>query len=226
MLKEYMEQFYTTDLKYLLPLAGVIIGWLLTNLSGFFKGVTEKQKMLGKALTQLHFLYFEQSKLLAHFEFLKDRFGIGPDYEKMRLKAMERYVLNNDNLKVSLEIVKEVSAIYPLLAMDLKGLIENYAFSQKMKFSSTSSHKDLYLKLLSAFEVAFDIEHKVLRKIIFRLAFGHSTITWIRIRWKYSKIDKGFDESERPKFFGKIEEEVDKIYATSEERESEVNPHK
>lgn len=171
-----MDKLYTTDLKYLIPLIGVLIGWLLTSFTGLLKGITEKQKILAKALTQLHFLYREQVKVLDHFEWLKDTYGISPEYEKMRLRAMERYVLNNDNLKISLDIASEVSAVYPLTAMNLKGLIENYAFSQKMHFFSSSQDEELYLKLLSMFEVAFELEHKQLRKIIFKLAFGHSIV--------------------------------------------------
>ena len=51
-------------------------------------------------------------------------------------------------------------------------------------------------------------------------------MTWIRIRWKYYKIDKGFNKAGRPKVFGMIAEEIDRIYAASEEQESEVKPEK
>ncbi len=219
-----MDKLYTTDLKYLIPLLGVLIGWLLTSLSGFLKGITEKQKILAKALTQLHFIYLEQVKVLNHFEWLKDTYGIGPEYEKMRFRAMERYVLNNDNLKVSLDIANEVSAVYPLTAMNLKGLIENYAFSQKMQFSSSSHDRELYLKLLSMFEVAFELEHKLLRKIIFKLAFGHSITTWFQMKWKYYKMDKRLKAADISKVLG-VEEDMNRIFAKADEKkEREDSP--
>lgn len=215
-----MDKLYTTDLKYLLPVIGVLIGWLLNSLTGFLKGITEKQKILAKALTQLHFLYLEQAKVLNHFEWLKDTFGINPKYEKMRFRAMERYVLNNDNFKISLDIVNEVSAIYPMTAIDLKGLIENYSSVQKMQLTSSSQDKELYLKLLSLFEVAFELEHEQLRKIIFKLAFGHSIITLLKMKLNYYKMDKAIKPVDITKRLG-LDEDIKRFFAESPDYNSQ-----
>jgi hypothetical protein len=207
-----MKELYSTDLKYLIPLLGVLVGWLLTSLTGFLKGVTEKQKILSRALTQLHFLYLEQQKVLNHFEYLKDTYGINQEYEKMRHRAMERYVLNNDNFKISLDIVSEVATVYPLTAMNLKGLIENYAFSQKMKLTASSLDSELYLKLLSMFEVGFELEHKHLRKIIFKLAFGHGFITWLQMKWKYYRMDKRVKDLKVHEILG-VNEDIKRMFS-------------
>jgi hypothetical protein len=204
-----MEELYTTDLKYLIPLLGVLVGWILTSFGNYLKGLSDKQKILGKALMQLHFIYFEQEKVLSAFELLKDQVGVGAEYEKKRLWAMERYVLNNDNLKASVDIANELATVYPLTALKLKALIENYSFSQKMKLTSSSKlGGELYLKLLSMFEVAFELEHKELRKIIFKIAFGHGIFTWLQIRWKYYKADKNINKFKASEFLG-IKEDLD-----------------
>jgi hypothetical protein len=201
---------YNSNLKYLVPILGVLVGWILTSLTGFLKGMTDKQKILAKALTQLHFIYLEQNKLLRHFEYLKDMYGISPDYEKMRFRAMERYVLSNNNLKISLDIVSELSTINPMKAMELKTLIEGYSFSQKMKFSEASTNSEIYLKLLSSFEVMFEIEHEALKKIILNLSFEYGIITWLKMRRKYHNIDKS--ELNMYKILG-TEDEIKKYLA-------------
>jgi hypothetical protein len=180
---------------------GVLIGWLLTSLTGFLKNVYDKKKILGKSLMQLDYLRFEQKKLFWYFDYLKEKFGINSQYEKMRFRGMQRYVLNNDNFKISIETINELATVYPLTAMQLKLLIENYSFSKKMTLSESASSSDIYVKLLSMFEVALEIEHNQLEKIIFKVAWGHSFKTWIQIKWKYYNMDKRILHPELTKYF-------------------------
>ncbi len=217
-----MTQLYTTDLKYLIPLLGVLIGWLLTSLTGFLKSVSDKQKILGKTLMQLHFFYLEQIRVLHHFEYLKDNFGINQKYEAMRFRAMQRYVLDNNNFKTSIETISELATVYPMTAMRLKLLVENFSFSQKMTFSASSSSPEIYVKLLSMFEVAFELEHSELKKIIFKVAWGHSFITWIQMKWKYYKMNKQSIASKLTKAFG-LDEDLKKIISDEKEKVEEQN---
>src|SRR5688572_27284833 len=98
-----LHELYTTDLKYIIPLFGVILAWILSSAGNFYNSIHTNKKVIGKALVQLYFFYLERRKLLRHFEFLKDVHGIGRDYETVRKRSVERYGLSDEALKAAMD---------------------------------------------------------------------------------------------------------------------------
>lgn len=191
-----MEKLYTTDLKYIIPLIGILTAWILTSIANLYTNINSNKKTIGKAIVQLHFIYFEVEKLLALCEYIKDVSGINQSFEILRKSLVDRYSLSKDTLNLSVEIIGEISTLYPTIGIELKSLIEGYSFRQKVSFDSTSSvDKDSYIKLLSIYEATFALDNSVLKKIILKLSWKHSFWTWISMRRKYKKMNKtGYKE--------------------------------
>lgn len=182
-----LQKLYTTDLKYIIPLVGVILAWVLTSAGNFYQSLNTNKKIIGKSLVQLYFFYVERIKIMSLFEFLKDCHGLGEDYERARKKYVERYSLSNQAIKESLETINEISSLYPFIGFQLKSIIESYSLTQKMSFKAIvlNEEKDMYIKLLSIYEVSLEIENKILKKIILTLSFKRGFLTWIKMQRKF-----------------------------------------
>lgn len=179
------------ELKFILPLVGVLVGWILSTLATLMKERGENRRLLARAIVQLDSLNQEKSKLIRHLDFLKDITESWKDFEVQRKKAWDKYVLPEGNYKTALTVVEDVSSLYPLIGIKLKHLVESHLFSRKMKFeASIAKSESIYLKLLSAFEVTFELEQKELEKILFKLCLRHGIVTWTRMKFEYARMKK------------------------------------
>jgi len=179
------------EMKYIIPLIGVFLGWILSTLTSLFKEQNENQRRLGKAIVRLDNFNHEKIKLIRHIEYLKDLAGINKEFEDLRKRAWGKYVFPEDDYKAIQESIDDISGLYPMIGIKLKVLVDSHLFSKKMKFdNSVANSFDTYIKLLSAFEATFELEQKEVQKVLFKLCFKHGIITWLRMKRKYIKFNK------------------------------------
>lgn len=178
-------------IKYAIPLLGVVLGWILNSLHGYFSALNSNRKLLSKCIVQLEIIYREQRKLIMYFDFLKDSIGVPQEYEDLRKNAMLKYIFNNDDYQKSKELVLDVSSLYLILGLNLKSLIDNYSFSQSVSFEAIRDDNNLYLKVLSIFETTFELNNSELGKLILKLAFKKGIFTWLRFKRIRNKLIKG-----------------------------------
>jgi len=185
-----IEKLYTTDLKFIIPIIGIILAWVLTSAGNFYSSLNINRKIIGKCLVQLYFFYVEREKILSLFEILKGLDDIS-DYENARKRYVERYAVSEEALKDAMDSIKEVSSIYPFMGFTLKSIIESYSLKQKVSFKNAAIH-DLneYIKLVSIYETSLELENQQLKKIILKLSYKHSFITWVRMHNTFAKINK------------------------------------
>ena len=62
------------ELKILIPLVGVILGWILASVTSLFKVRGEKRRLLGMSISQLYYLIHELKIVFYHLEKIKDEF--------------------------------------------------------------------------------------------------------------------------------------------------------
>lgn len=205
------------ELKYIVPLIGVLLGWILSTLTTFFKEYGENKRRLGKAIVNLNYFNQEKIKLIHHIDYLNNAAGLESDFEDLRKRAWDKYVFPEENYKTLIETVEDISGLYPMLGIKLKYLVESHMFSKKMKFDSTAAtNLNIYIKLLSAFEATFELEQKELQKILFRLSFKYGFITWIKMKRKYNKGKKNVDSFKKTDFFSNLTNDISSHSETHE----------
>ena len=66
------------DAKIIIPLIGVLLGWILGTITGFFKTRGENKKLLGKSISQLYYFIQELSIVMNYL----DKMKVKLDHEK------------------------------------------------------------------------------------------------------------------------------------------------
>jgi hypothetical protein len=179
------------DEKYLWPIIGVIIGWLLNVVSNYSKYRIELKMHSGKALTYLIIICDQVTLLNKSLDKWKDNVDSWEEFEKMREYSMKRYLLASEKMAENIDnAFKELSGIHPLYARKLLGIKDMLLFHKSISLTETVKIKPLYIKVLSAFEAAMEITAKELKKEVLRLSFKHGIITWIKMKYSFSKRRK------------------------------------
>ena len=202
------------DYKILIPLISVIIGWILGTITVLFRNRSENKKLLGKSISKLYYLYEELSVVANYLDKMKNRLS-NEEYEIHRQRMIEKHTLKNEHsIKNINELVDNISSISPSIGIELNHLLEEYLAERKLKFDSTKSNRELYLLMLSTFEVHQDLTMAQMEKILVKLSFRYSLILGFKIKRKLKKGNENL-KKEGSKIFNKIYSEIDKNEKTS-----------
>ena len=170
------------DLKIIIPLIGVILGWTLSSLTSFYKTRGGNRKILGKSISQLYYMIDELHIVIFHLDKMKDKLSV-EEYEIHRQKSIERYTLKNEHsLSKINDLIDNISSISPSIGIELKHLLEGYLFERKVKLSSTSKNKQTYFFLLSAMEATQDLTLARLEKLLVKLSYKHSILLGLKVK--------------------------------------------
>jgi hypothetical protein len=171
-----------------LPLAGVIVGWALNEISAVIRDRTADKKAIGLALTRVLRLEAQMVTLATVLETMKDLSRTWEAYETIRQRCADRYIETETQLaEQAKEAVPIVAACLPIQAMQLEGLYNRHAFTKKIDFSNASANRDIYVRLISAVEAADEIGASELRKLAVMLARRHSLLTLFRVWRQFQK---------------------------------------
>lgn len=181
------------DAKIIIPLIGVLLGWILGTITGFFKTRGENKKLLGKSISQLYYFIQELAIVMNYLDKMKDKLD-NEEYEVHRQKVIERHTLKNENSIGNInELIDNISSISPTLGIDLRHLLEGYISERKIKFNSSKSKKELYLLLLSMYEVHQDLTIIHMEKLLIKLAFRYNLFLGFKIKKMLSTSKKRLD---------------------------------
>lgn len=174
--------------QYLLPLIGVILGWLLSSISSAIRKKHEYKIILGKGVTQLTILHNDLSETIQALERYKDDVNTWKDYELIRNRIMGKHFdTDGEILKKIDEIFTKISGVDPVLALYILSLKKGLLESKSTPMDKVCENEKIYVKLISAQETNLILTCKELERIIKKLSFKHSPITYLKIR-KFIKI--------------------------------------
>jgi hypothetical protein len=166
------EQFWT--------IAGIAIGWALTNLTNIFGDLEGRRRTIGRLLSQLVALDSQLRTLNMTSEMFKDSSASWADYERARKGLNERHFMQGD---VSIEklddLIADLAGVRPIQAIEIRGVLGLLAKAKSANFSASILIESVYVRLLSAHEVGLDAARKALRKHVLKLAWAHSPATWL-----------------------------------------------
>lgn len=205
------------DEKYLWPLVGVVLGWLLTFLATNLKDRDARRGRIGRLLSKLILIHDQLRVLMAVTEDFKNHADDWTHYERYRKGISTRHFLEPpDQVDGLREAIDEVSGDYPLHAIKFQGLVDALLKSKKASLQESAKSKELYVKVISMHEVTLDLCDEQLAKQILQLAWMHGPVTYARVKIMLGKSRKL--ESRNQAFLAKFSEET--FGAIKKERQS------
>jgi len=171
------------DQKYIWPLIGVLLGWLLTTISSGYKERANKKRLVGNLLTKLIRVERQLNILISATENIKDIADSWETYEPIRIGVVKRHFMEPENVRSDLKSsIDGIAPIYPLLAIELEDIFQRLLKNKSAKLLSSSKNRDVYIRMLSIYEVGLDFSQKELTAIINKIALKPSLISYIKVK--------------------------------------------
>ena len=174
------------DEKYIWPLVGVALGWLLSLVATSLKDRAEKKRAIGCLIAKLLVVHEQLQVLIAVSENFKDHVDGWEEYERMRKGVADRHFLEPashlDSLRTAID---EIAGLYPIEALSLHGLIDILLKNKTASLVAMSQSKDLYVRGISVYEVALEASKSQIDKAIRRFARRHGWTTYLKLQLKY-----------------------------------------
>lgn len=195
------------DEKYLWPLIGVVLGWLLTQFATSMKDREAKKRRVGRLLSKLILTHGDLRTIISVTEEYKNHADDWVAYERYRKGICERHFLEPLQKVEGLQkAIDEASSDFPLRAIQLQATLDALQKSKKTSLAESSKNKELYIKLVSLHEVGLKLCEDTLIKQIRALALIHGIGTYLRIR--HMQYKSGKLQSQNQSFLTEISNET------------------
>ncbi|WP_086482077.1 hypothetical protein [Oceanospirillum sanctuarii] len=180
------------EIKDILPILGVALGWGLSELGGAIKARAARARAIRKSITALYKLNFEMLQIKMAQEFYKNNNPSSlAEWERGRQRSFEQYSDVTDETKKNIdEAVSLISQEYPLIAFRLGEAINKYNFLRNRKLDSFVEKQEVYMKMLSGFELGQIASQHIVEKTIFKLAFKVDIVLWAQLKLDTKKFKK------------------------------------
>lgn len=168
-----------------LPIIGILLGWLLNELSGRFKGYHDDIKTIKKILSYLLYLRDYQITIINNFrESAKYATELKLDFHKME-KRRQR---NNDLSFIKIieinqmyeSIRDEISLIDPILAYKISNLVLPMRDFEKMNFNEISKVDTLYISTILRYENVLELGIVGIDNAIKKLSFKIGIVSYFK----------------------------------------------
>ncbi len=181
----------------MLPILGVAVGWVLSELAGAVKSRSQRKRSLRKAITSLYKLNFEMLEVKSAQEFAKNQNSDIKEWERGRQRAFTHYANNSEGFEKELdEAVMLVSEEYPLLAVNLDQRIRKYRFLKGKNLDDFTKNEAIYMKLLSGNEAGQLIAQHVVEKSLLKVAFKVDFVLWCSLKLDIRKFKKSIESGD------------------------------
>ncbi|MCU1064051.1 hypothetical protein [Stenotrophomonas maltophilia] len=168
--------------QFLWPLAGVLLGWLLSAISGGWRSRVERKKLIGRVLSKLLVVSGDVYVLKTASDQFKD-LSDGPiQYERLRQRLYSNHFLQpTEKYQDLLALATSLSDYYPFEATRLQATLHILMKAKDAKLEAASNHKEAYIRILSLHEVGIDACDKELTRIVSSLALRHGVRTRLKL---------------------------------------------
>ncbi|MCE8031916.1 hypothetical protein EKK97_10915 [Billgrantia tianxiuensis] len=179
------------DFKYIWPIVGIVLGWLLAGISAGWRGRLERKRVTAKLLTRIIYIYEDLLMLQSITEPLKDISEDWESHEKLRQYVVGKHFLSSgDSLSALDTLIDEYSQYKPLEAVKLRGLMRLITKHKNVKLLGSSREEQKYIFLLSVYEVGLDQCETAIKNSLVRIANSHGLYMWLKIMKFVKEKDK------------------------------------
>jgi len=167
------------DERYVWSLVGVALGWALSLFSTVLKDRAERRQKIGVLVSKLLHIHSQLLTLQQVTETFKDNAENWEEYEPMRKRLTQRHFLEPESHVESLrDTIDEVSGLYPVEARSLHNIVDMLLKNKSTSLEASSKSIDLYIRMLSAYEVSLHGAEMMLRKSVRKYARRHGLLTY------------------------------------------------
>lgn len=167
------------DEKYVWPLVGVALGWALSLFSTVLKDRAERRHKIGVLVSKLLHIHSQLLTLQQVTETFKENAENWEEYEPQRKRLTQRHFLEPESHVESLrDTIDEVSGLYPVEARLLHNLVDMLLKNKSASLQASSKSRDLYIRMLSVYEVGLYGAEKMLQDSVRRYARRHGVFTY------------------------------------------------
>ncbi|SFJ05175.1 hypothetical protein [Nitrosomonas sp. Nm34] len=168
--------------KYIWPLIGVILGWLLSLLSSGINKRSDKLKSIGRLISKLLFIHEHVQTLQNICEHLNKYTVSWKEFENSRKLFTERYFLEPPLLLDSLQSsIEEISGIYPVEALKLHKLVDRLLIFKKAPLTTATRSDELYEIIFKTYVISIEICKSELNSMLRFFALRHGLLTFFRV---------------------------------------------
>ena len=195
----------------LIPLSGVILGWLLGSITNFSKQRRDEKILLGKAIAELIAFYIDLRNILSTYETFKEACKSWVEYEKFRQVVNSRFIRKKPSYEDLNKMIENVSGILPIEGMKLKSIVSSFSYYRTTTLSTVVDNEETsYLKMLSTYEAIIEVETLVIKKILLKLSYRHSLFQWFKTR-------KFLNSTKQPSYEKSIREDFSSMIRNAKE---------
>lgn len=196
------------EIKYIVPVLGVVLGWLLSQLSGAFLLAREDRRLRSSAIPPMMDLYFQQYRIDKILEFFNLKLGDSLEqlhqlaeagkipkqhretifnqlftaFEKTRQVNVDLPSKNKETLFSSIEkAVDSLSKVDAISAYKLSRLSNEFALMLEIKFPEEQLNPKHYLEVHGNLLSIFRSDIINLRSLILKNAFKVGIVELIKI---------------------------------------------
>lgn len=204
-------------LKYLIPLAGVFLGWILSQFSGVINTAKESRQHRSSALPAMIDLYFQQYRIDQILKFFNLRLGDSlkklheifekndvpkekrlellslaiANFEKSRQGNLDLPEKNKEYLFRALDAAtSSLSKVDPISSYRLSRLIAEFILLIEIKFPANEINSEKYLSTWENLLHTFRNDVGALKKLILKVSIGIGWVTFLRIWWLLRNEEK------------------------------------
>lgn len=183
-----------TFLPSILPLIGVVIGWLLNEAASFFRGRSNDRKTIGRAINKLLGLRRAIQEILTTIHTVDQLYKVGESSEEIKKFAAR---LEIEGLKIIEEnhdsLLNDIAAFDPILSFEVGHEIHGISFMCKNAIDHAIFGNHSHEKWRELFKETNEFSQreliKALEGFILRLSYKKSLILYYRMK-KYFRNDE------------------------------------
>jgi hypothetical protein len=209
------------EFKYLAPIIGVALGWLLSQLAGLFNLAREDRRIRSSTLPAMIDLYFQQKRIDHVLTYFNLKLGDSMEqlikifeenkadkesrasildkliqaFEKTRQGNLDLPDKNKESLEKSIEhAVKELSKVDAVSAYKLTRLYNEFILLIEIKFPAEEINSSAYLNTWSGLLSTYRTDLGNLRSLVFKVSRGIGLIEWLKV-WMLIREEEKLLES-------------------------------
>lgn len=196
------------DLQTFIPVAAVIIGWMLAQLSGSFAVARESKRLRASSLPPMLDLYFQQYRINKVLLYFNNRLTKSIDqlheiyvrdevpkekriefanlllgrFERTRQGNLDLPEKNKDQIIRSVEsAIVSLSKVDPVGGYKLSRLLAEFFLLIEIKFPSEEVSSEKYLNTWGRLLETFRGDIHSLKTLIYRVALGNGILCFLRV---------------------------------------------
>jgi hypothetical protein len=191
------------NVDFLIPLLGVLVGWLLNELSSAFRIRKEDKRTLRRSIATLLYLRSQMATMISVLQSVK-QFSASPnEHERSRQYILELYTLSENFEKQIEGALEEIAVVDPLLANDLRSTKDLYSFVLTTRFNfvfeapTAEREREAIESFYNEMIESLSIDKRYLRRFekrILRLCMMHGLTLWIRVKREFALQEEREEE--------------------------------